>query len=354
MGSRRTPSLPDKFFLIREDGCFYSVSKGHVSVEKTSPDPSCEVTVEYLPTDPDQFYLKNSEGCYFQYHKNKKKKGNHVDHKPTKKNRDIPKRVIAFTLLDLPDSPPDTYVFRASNGKFLVLSVNAKKRVILGGFDKAKIRIGDPTITKRIGNIVYDLQPGSYKITDLQPEVALKTTVRNDSQSPSTQNLSYCYLVSHKGTWTNQIGVALPAATVAGAKIPCLVDGVIIAAENYSHVELYNIETKTATSSVSVPANTKGVATVQIYKAFIEVFFTYSEEVWYRSGEHVVRKKKGVYKNVVTFGVDIELTDLIRLVHDPPEVPRSFHNPQEVPQSFHDPLEVPQSFQDPPEIPRSS
>lgn len=327
MGSRRTPSLPDKFYLIRDDGCYYSHSGGLAYVHKTSPDPSCEVTVEYLPTDPDQFFLKNRDGCYFQYHKDTKKKGNHVDTKPTKKNRVIPKRAIPFTLLDIPDSPADTYVFRASNGKFLVLNVNDKKRVILGGFDNGMIKIGDPTITKRIGNIVYDLRPGSYKITDLQPEVALKTTVRNDSQSASTQNLSYCYLVSHKGSWTNEIGVPLPAEAVAGAKIPCLVDGVIIAAENYSHVELYNIETKTATSSVSVPASTKGVATVQIYKAFIEVHFTYSEEVWYRSGEHVVRKKKGVYKNVVTFGVDIELTDLIKLIHDPTEVPRQYHDP---------------------------
>ena len=315
--SRRTPSLPDKFYLIRTDGFYYSFKKGHVFVADNSPDKSCEVTVEYLPNDPDQFYLKNSEGCYFQFHKDKKKKGNHVDHKPTKKNKKIPKRVIAFTLLDLPDSPPKTYVFRASNGKFLVLKVNEKKRVILGGFEDALITIGDPTITKRVGNITYDLRPGSYKITDLEPEVALKTTVRNDSESTSTQNLTYCYVVSHKGTWTNEIGEPLPSDTVSGAKIPCLVDGVIIAAENYSHIELYNMENKTATSAVSVPGSTRGVATVQIYKAYIEVLFIYTEEVWYRSGEHVVKKKKGVYKNTVTFGVDIELTDLIRLIHDP-------------------------------------
>jgi hypothetical protein len=296
---------------------------GSVYVEKTSPDPSCEVTVEYLPTDPDQFYLKSCIGCYFQYHKDQKKKGNHVDNKPTKKNRIIPKRAIPFTLLDLPDSPPETYVFRASNGTFLVLEVNEKKRLILGGFENAKIKIGNPTITTRTGNIVYDLRPEAYKITDLQPEVALKTTVRNDSPAPSTQNLTYCYLVSHKGTWTNEIGVPLPAKTVAGAKIPCLVDGAIIAAENYSHVELYNMETKTATSSVSVPASTKGVATVQIYKANIEVFFTYLEEIWYQSGEHVLKKKKGIYRNVATFGVDIELTDLITLVHN-----QHYHPPQ--------------------------
>jgi hypothetical protein len=111
--------------------------------------------------------------------------------------------------------------------------------------------------------------------------------------------------------------VPLPADAVAGVKIPSLVDGVIIIAENYSHVELYNMETKTATSSVSVPATTKGVATVQVYKAYIQVDFTYDKEVWYRNGDHVKSRRRGVYKNIVTFGVDIELTDLIKLVHDP-------------------------------------
>ena len=318
---RKTPSLPDIFYLIREDGCYYSASGGAASVSKTSPDPSCEVTVEYLPSDPDQFYLKNSQGCYFQYHKDQKKKANHVDQRPTKKNRNIPKRVITFTLLDFPDSAPDTYVFRASNGSFLVLNVNEKKRIILGGFDNARIRVGDPTIKKRIGNIVYDLRPGSYKVTELQPEVVLKTTVRNDSLVDATQNISYCYLISHKGTWTSEIGDPLPAAAVAGVKIPCLVEGVMVATENYSHVEPFNIETKTAQSSISVPACTKGVATVLIFKALIKVYFTYTVEYYFITGRHYEDRKRGVYENVVTFGVDVEVSGLIKLFRDPSPVP---------------------------------
>jgi hypothetical protein len=309
MPSRRTPSLPDKIYLIRtDDDCYYSVSNGIVTVQKTAPDPSCEVTVEYLPSNPDQFYLKGSNGGYFQYHK---KKGGHIDHNPTKK---FPKRPILFTLLDFGESEKDTYVFRATNGKFLVLKVNEKNRVVLGGFDGAKIKIGDPTIKKLTGNIVYALQ--SSTITDLTPEIALKTTLRNDSQSASTQGVTYSYLVSHKGSWTNSIGVPLPPEAVAGAKIPGLVDGMIVATENYSHVEMRsNIETKTATSLVSVPATTKGVATVLIFKAQIQVPFSYQESVWYQSGEYKERTKYGIYSNVVTYGVDVELTDLISITH---------------------------------------
>jgi hypothetical protein len=307
--SRRTPSLPDKFYLIRaDDGCYYSNAGGMVTVQKTAPDPTCEVTVEYLPSNPDLFYLKASNGGYFQFHK---KKGGHIDHRPTKK---FPKRPITFTMLDFGESDKNTYVFRATNGRFLVLKVNEKNRVVLGGFDGAKIRIGDPTIKKLTGNIVYALQ--SATITDLTPEIALKTTLRNDSQSASTQGVSYSYLVSHKGSWKNSIGVALPPEAVAGAKIPSLMDGVIIATENYSHVELRsNIETKTATSLVSVPASTKGVATVLIYKAQIAVPFTYQESTWYQSGEYNERMKNGTYSNVVTYGVDVELTDLISITH---------------------------------------
>lgn len=284
------------------------MSGGNVTVEKTSPDPSCEVTVEYTPSNPDEFYLKASNGGYFQYHK---KKGGHIDHNPTKK---FPKRPIAFTLLDVGESEGDTYVFRAPNGKFLELEVNEKSRVVLGGFGNAKIRIGNPTIKKLTGNIVYAL--GSSTITDLIPEVVLKTTVRNDSQSSSNQSLTYSYLVSHKGSWTNSIGVSLTEETVAGAKIPSLVDGRIIAAENYSHVASHsNIETKTASSLVSVPASTRGVASVLIFKAQIEVPFTYKEAVWYRSGAYADLTKYGTYSNVVTYGVDVELTDLINITH---------------------------------------
>ena len=312
MVSRQTPSLPDKIYLISSDDCYYSMENGIVTVNKTTPDPSCEVTVEYLPSNPDEFYLRTCKGGYFQFHKKKKKREDgHVVHNPTKK---FPKRPITFTLLDLGEENPDTFVFRASTGNFLKLVVNAKNRVVLGGFEGAEIKIGNPTIKILTGNIVYALESSS--ITDLTPEVVLKTTVRNDSQASSTQSLTYCYLVSHTGSWTNAIGVPLPASAVGGAKIPSLVDGTIIAAENYSHVELCsNVETKTATSSVSVPASVRGVASVLIYKAQIQVPFTYTEKIWYRSGECIEVTKEGTYSNVVTYGVDVELTDLISITH---------------------------------------
>ena len=304
MVSRSTPWLPDKIYLINNsDGCYYSANNdGTVTVNKTTPDPSCEVTVEYLPSNPDEFYLRTCKGGYFQFHK---KKGGHIDHSPTKKP---PKRPIPFTLLDIGNSEPDIYVFRVSNGKFLVLNVNEKNRVVLGGFGGAKIKIGDPTFKRLTGNIAYDLE--SSTITDLTPEIVLKTTVG------STQALSYSYTLSHIGSWTNEIGVKLPPEAVAGAKIPSLVDGKIIAAENYRPVEsLSKIETKMASSLVSVPASTKGVATVLVYKARIEVPFTYKEAVWYQSGIYNELSKHGTYSNIVTYGVDVELTDLITITH---------------------------------------
>jgi hypothetical protein len=305
MVSRKTSSLPDKIYLINSAGHYYSLDKGAVTLNKTFPDKSCEVTVEYLDSNPDEFYLRTCDGGYFQYHR-QKKKDSHIDHKPTKK---FPKNPIPFSLLDLDEK--DTFVFRSSKGKFMTLDVNAKNRIELGGFAHAKIRVGDPALKKLITNFAYNLELST--ISDLTPEIAVKTTLRNDSLSDSTQALTYNYLVSHLGSWKNQIGASLSPKSI-GAKIPSLVDGAIVLAENYSHVELLSkAETKTATSSVSVPARTRGVATVLIYKAVIQVPFTYTEAVWYQSGGFEERFKSGAYSNTVTYGVDVEITDLISI-----------------------------------------
>jgi hypothetical protein len=213
-----------------------------------------------------------------------------------------------LTLRDL-EAEPDTFVFRESKGKFLVLTVNEKNRVVLGGFEGAKIKLGNPLYRKQTSNIVYNLN--SSTISDLTPEVVLRTTVRNDSPSYSFQSLSYRYLISHTGSWTNAIGVPLPSNVVSKAKIPCLMDGNIIIAENYSH----DVETKSANSSIAVPASTRGVATVLIYRALIQVPFTYTEEVWYTSGDNIKATKHGTYSNIETYGVDVELTDMVSITH---------------------------------------
>jgi len=309
MVSRKTPSLPDKIYLINSMGYYYSLGNDGVTVNKTSPDKTCVVTVEYQ-ANPDEFYLRACNGGYFQYHKLKRKE-NHIVHKPPKKPPK-PKRPITFSLLEVAEK--DTYLFRTSTGKFMVLEVNEKKRIIFGDFDRAKIRVGDPAIKRLLTNLAYNLN--SSTITDILPEIALKTTVRNDSQSVSAQNITYNYLVSHFGGWSNEIGASLSPKAVGKGKLPCLVDGTIVMAENYSHVEILpQVEMKTATSSVPVPAMTRAVATVLVFKAIIQVPFTYTEALWYRTGEFEERSKHGVYSNKMTFGVDIELTDVININH---------------------------------------
>jgi len=311
MVSRKTPSLPDKIYLINSMGYYYSLGgDGAVTLNKTSPDKSCVVTVEYQ-ANPDEFYLRACNGGYFQYHK-LERKANHIVPKPPKEKSKKPKRPITFSLLEVAEK--DTFLFRTSKGKFMVLEVNEKKRIILGDFDRAKIRVGDPAIKRLLTNLTYNLN--SSTITDIMPEIAVKTTVRNDSQSVSTQNITYNYLVSHFGGWSNGIGASLSRKAVGKGKLPCLVDGTIVLAENYSHVEIIpQVEMKTATSSVPVPAMTRAVATVLVFKAIIRVPFTYTEALWYQSGEFVELSKHGVYSNKMTFGVDIELTDVINIDH---------------------------------------
>jgi len=295
-------------------GHYYSSGDDGVTVDRTFPDKTCMVTVEYQ-ANPDLFYLRASNGGYFQYHKKEKKekhiKANHIVLN-TKKHPPKPKRPITFSLLELPAK--DTFLFRASNGKFMILEVNQKKRIILGGFERAKIRVGDPAVKRLLTNLTYDLN--SSTITDIMPEIAAKTTVRNDSQLISIQSVTYSYLVSHFGGWSNQIGASLSPKAVGKGKLPSLVDGTIVLAENYAHVEIIpQVEKKIVNSSIPVPAMTRAVATVLVFKAVIKVPFTYTEALWYESGAFEELSKTGVYSNKMTFGVDIELTDIININH---------------------------------------
>lgn len=293
--------LPDKIYLLNSEDCYYSLENEVPSVEKTVPDRFCEVVVEYI--NPEEFYLRACNGAYFQYHP---KKGGHIVHKITKKSQE---QAIKFIVLDLEEK--DTFVFRSSNGKFMVLEVNEKQRIGLGSFENATIKVGKPSIKSLVSNFVYDLE--SSVITDLTPEIALTTAVRNDSTMTSTQNLTYAYHITHVGSWTNKIGVSLPSQS----KVPCLVDGKILIAENYSHAGVASkVETKTASSYVAVPAQTRGVATVLIYRAIIKTPGTYEQRDWYRSGGFETRRKDFVYSNTITYGVDVELTDLISITHD--------------------------------------
>ena len=296
--------LPNKIYLINSQGQYYSCDGGVVTVKKTVPDPSCVVVVEYLPNNPDEFYLRTSSGAYFQYHKFARK-GDHIDHKFTPK---FPKRAIKFSVLNLKEQ--DTFVFRSSKGSFLTLRLNAKKRITLGGFQDATIKVGDPAIKKLVTNLVYDFNKST--ITDSTPNVALRVTIRNDGPDSVPHNLEYEYPVYNIGTWKNEAGEELLPKDV-GPQVPGLVEGRV---SMIPYLEtLPKIETKKKQAALSLPGRTKASVSVYIYSTRLMAPFGYEEKVWYESGTVEVLRKRGAYTIDVVIGVDTEVTDLVPLTH---------------------------------------
>ena len=303
---RKTIALPPRIYLINSKGRHYSMSQGIVSFTKTVPDETCEVLVEYLTTTSEEFYLRAWTGAYFQYHHSKP---THVEHKKPFKE----KSAIRFTAVDIEDQK---FVFRTSNGKFIQPESNEKNRIGLGGYQNAGIKIGDPTIKRVISNITYNVN--SATITELSPEVALKITIRNNSPlNTYSQSLKFSYDKSTMGTWKNQsTKTRLDLKSLSMVEIPCLSDGRIDSTftQNESHNSFRGakVETKKVDTSIAVPTRKKGVATVLIHKAVINVPFTYDEAIWYRGGGHDDKRgKKGVYNNLESYGMEIRSTDMI-------------------------------------------
>ena len=90
------------------------------------------------------------------------------------------------------------------------------------------------------------------------------------------------------GTWKNQsTRTRLDLKSLSMVEIPCLSDGRIdnTFTQNRYHDSHRGAKVKTK----------KGVATVLIHKAVINVLFTYDEEIWYRGvirrAHHINRRR---------------------------------------------------------------
>jgi hypothetical protein len=304
---RKTVGLPEKIYLINpSSGKYYSMSDQGVLSFIATPDYTCEVTVEY-GSDNESFFLRSYGGDYFDYSAALK---DYVTLTTSTSNS----LTIPFTLLDL--EAEDTFVFRADNGLFLhPETITNGQGLILSDFTSAAIKVSKTFIKRVVTDPVYDVN--SATTTTFTPEVALKTTVRNDSASDSfTQTLEYSYAVSHVGTWTNTIGVAVSIGVSGKVDIPFLDDqvGIQVTGTVSDTLTLKGSETVTktvkSTSTVAVPPNKKAIATVLILRATIDVPFTYTESTWYECGRFEEVTKSGIYHNIESYKVDVQVTDI--------------------------------------------
>ncbi|KIJ98194.1 hypothetical protein K443DRAFT_133567 [Laccaria amethystina LaAM-08-1] len=285
---------------------------GNASFEKTEPDYQCEVIVEYLSDNPEQFYLRSWEGTYFEYFGF----GTSPHNVFVADSKSIQSSTVPFTLLDI--GVKDTFVFRTPEGAFvqpLVLpDYNTQTDVlpVTAQSDSARIKVGEPVLHAVITKIKYNTDPSETTITELTPEIALSTMVRNDSTSDITETLAYSYLVSDVGTWTTTIGASVTKKASTKVEIPFLFEGEVevSATVNASCAwggSTTHTKTVTSSSTVAVPPMMKAVASILIRKSIIDIPFTYTKSIWYRSGGYEEVKKSGVYHNVESWNVDVQV-----------------------------------------------
>lgn len=177
------------------------------------------------------------------------------------------------------------------------------------------MEVGEPILRKEIINIQYDVD--SFEKTEVTPEVALRTTVKNDGTADITQTLAYEYTKSVEGTWNNSAGIEIGVAATFKAGIPLLAETEIEISTKASYSHEWggstSTEKKISTSTqVVVPARSKGKAKVIVKKALISVPFSYTERRTYLNGKtEDVIVKTGVYENVESYDVDVQTYDFV-------------------------------------------
>ncbi|KAK0434818.1 hypothetical protein EV421DRAFT_1277205 [Armillaria borealis] len=165
-----------------------------------------------------------------------------------------------------------------------------------------------------VKNEIFDV---NYNISDAQirkatPVIALSTSVRNDSDGDANQTLTYSYEKSKVGTWNNTAGVTIGVSTTFSAGVPFVASAEfeVSVSTSYSHEwggEEGETETISSSTSVTVPSKKKARATIIIRNAQIDVRFTYKERTLWTNGQSEENVKSGVYKNVDSWHVDVQL-----------------------------------------------
>lgn len=177
------------------------------------------------------------------------------------------------------------------------------------------MEVGEPILRKEIINIQYDVD--SFEKTEVTPEVALRTTVKNDGTADVTQTLAYEYTKSVEGTWNNSAGIEIGVAATFKAGIPLLAETEIEISTKASYSHEWGGSTSTekkisSSTQVVVPARSKGKAKVIVKKALISVPFSYTERRTYLNGKtEDVIVKTGVYENVEAYDVDVQTYDFV-------------------------------------------
>ena len=173
--------------------------------------------------------------------------------------------------------------------------------------------VSEPIISKEIVSIDYDLPKAL--MSDVPPTIALSTTIRNDSESADVQQtLAYSYQRSKVGSWNNTAGIELGVATTFSAEVPFIssVDLTVSFTESRSREwggSNGTEETVTSSTQITVPPRKKGKALVLVRRKAIDITFRCKEKIMYKNGTMQIIYKDGVYRNVESYAVDVQVGD---------------------------------------------
>ena len=202
---------------------------------------------------------------------------------------------------------PSAYLTNRQNTEYGGIAASS-----YAGYDSL-FTVSEPIISKDIYDVVYDLP--KTVMTNVPPTIALSTTVRNDSRTTEVlQTLTYSYTRSKVGTWNNVAGIEVGAEASFSAGVPFIgsADFKLSVTTSYSHEwggSEGTDETVTSSTQITVPAGKKAEATVLIKREEIDVSFTYKEEIVYKTGDRKISNKKGVYNNVESYTVNVQVDD---------------------------------------------
>ncbi|PBK93639.1 Aerolisin/ETX pore-forming domain-containing protein [Armillaria gallica] len=176
--------------------------------------------------------------------------------------------------------------------------------------DSSRFEIIQAAIKNEIFDVNYDIS--GAQIREATPVIALSTSVRNDSDGDANQTLTYSYEKSKVGTWNNTAGVTIGVSTSFEAGVPFVASAEfeVSVSASYSHEwggEEGETETISSSTTVTVPPKKKARATIIIRNAQIDVGFTYKERILWTNGQSEENVKSGVYKNVDSWHVDVQL-----------------------------------------------
>lgn len=171
--------------------------------------------------------------------------------------------------------------------------------------------VSEPIVSKEIVSIDYDL-PKALML-DVPPVMALNTTICNDSKSSDVQQtLAYSYQRSKVGTWNNTAGIELGVATTFSAEVPFISSVELTISFTESHSREWGgsngtEESVTSSTQINVPAGKKAKAIVLVRRKAMDITFRCKEKIKYKNGTTQIIDKDGVYRNVESYTVDVQV-----------------------------------------------